>query len=271
MLSFLSFVFWLAVFLGGAFFFVTCLMDTNDEEEQNGRVRRKILWNLTSLEHINSWESFSFIVACFLITLLGAWGIGFLYLFLWVFVFFLIIFIFSILGAAGIDSENLASSLMDQIKKINTENFKAYLPTYSLISSFFLVLLLNLGGMSEWDQNQSSSSKSSSSSSSSQYTKVKWTIDGNGCPNRNGDEWGSSPSSVAGRVFDIVAARNQSVGTAYSTCIQCIKYQWSDAYRKFGTTGSVSSPQYQYCETLLDRYNSNRTVWQQMQRESTYK
>jgi hypothetical protein len=271
MWGFISFVFWLAVFLLGGLLFVAVLLDSTEEGIETDKKKKKLLWDSTSIEHINSWETYGYLLACYLVTLLGAWGIDFLYPFLWLCLFALIGFAFTLLSAAGLDSEDLPGSIKKQIEHFNIEKMKAYLPTYSLVASFSFILLFNLGGMLAYDKNQSSGTKSGASSSSTQSSTVSWTLSSDGCPRRNGDLFGNSPGQVAGRIFDISAARGQSVTSAYNTCIQCIRSQFFEAQRKYGTTGSVSSPQVQYCERLLDTFISNRTVWQQMQQEKKYR
>ena len=271
MWGFISFVFWLVLFLMGAFFFGAVLLDSSDEQLEEDTQKRRFLWNFTSIEHINRWKICGFLLGSYVFTLLGAWGMDFLYAYLWLCLFALVAFIFALLTAAGLNSENLSDSIVQQVKSRNLDSVKDYLPTYSLMASFCLILLFNAVGMQDYDSQQSSSTKSASSSSSTQSTKVKWRLDGDSCPTKNGEAFGNSPGQVAGRIFDIKAARGDHYTNAVASCKRCIINQFNDAYRKYGTTGSVTSPQTQYCDRLLDTFSSNRAMWQQMQRETKYR
>lgn len=271
MWGFITFVFWLALFLAGAFFFAFFLLDSSDKQLEGDTQKRRLLWNSTSIEHINRWETCGFLLGSYVFTLLGAWGMSFLFPYLWLCLFALVAFTFALLRAAGLDGENFADSIAQQVKSFSVDSAKDYLPTYSLMASFCLILLFNAAGMQDYDSKQVSSTKSASSSSSTRSTEVSWRLDGDSCPTKNGEAFGASPQQVAGRIFDISAARGQNVTDAYRNCLLCTERQFYEVQRRYGTTGSVSSPQIQYCERLYDNYLSNRTVWQQMQRETMYK
>lgn len=270
MISFIVYVFWVLVFLASVFFLAISLWDNSEENEDSQSFeKKKIIFGLTSIGHLNSWETMGASLGCFLAALLSAWFIDIFYLFLWISFFAVGFGVFGILSALGSDEEDFSSSIKRILKELNLDKAKTYLPTYALGASFILIFAINGGGMADWDK--ASSSKSTSSSSSSNLSSSSWKLDRNGCPREDGELYGYSPGSVGGRIFDIAAAQGKSLQTANRLCIDCTLWNFQEALRKYGTTGSVTSPQTEVCSTLVTNYSRSRSLWDSMRKNKTYK
>lgn len=274
MVSFIVYVFWLLVFLASVFFLAVSLWDNSeDNKDPESFEKKKIIYGLTSIGHLNSWQTVGTSLGCFLAALLSAWFIDIFYLFLWISLFAVGFAVFGILSALGSDEEDFSSSIMRNLKEFNLDKALTYLPTYALVTSFVLIFAINGGGMAEWDDasTSKSSASSSSSSSSSSSKKVSWRLDQNGCPTKNGELYGYSPGQVAGRIFDIAASQGYSIGDANSRCVQCTMWNFNEAIRRYGTTGSVTSPKTELCTNLTTNLSSNRSLWNSMRENKTYR
>ena len=149
---------------------------------------------------------------------------------------------------------------------------RAGFPIINNIFASFFIATISLYGLDSGSSSNSSSfsSNSSSSSSRSSSSEVSWKLDGNGCPTKNGKIYGSSPGNTGGRIFDIAAAQGRSLQTANSLCIQCLVWEFNDAYRK-GATGSVTSPKTEVCSTLTTNIAGSRGYWDILGKDKTYK
>ena len=272
MISFIVYVFWLLVFLASVFFLAVSLWDNSEENEDSQSFeKKKIIYGLTSIGHLNSWQTVGTSLGCFLAALLSAWFIDIFYLFLWISLFAVGFAVFGILSALSSGEEDFSSSIKRIFKELNLDKAKTYLPTYALGASFILIFAINGGGMAEWDDASTSKSSVSSSSSSSYSEKVSWRLDQNGCPIKNGEMYGYSPGQVAGRIFDIAASQGYSIGEANSRCVQCTMWNFNEAFRRYGTTGSVTSPKTEVCTDLTTNLSSNRSIWNSMKENKTYR
>lgn len=173
MVSFIVYVFWLLVFLASVFFLAVSLWDNSEENEDSESFeKKKIIYGLTSIGHLNSWQTMGTSLGCFLAALLSAWFIDIFYLFLWISLFAFGFAVFGILSALGSDEEDFSSSIMRNLKEFNLDKALTYLPTYALVTSFVLIFAINGAGMAEWDDASTSKSSVSSSNSSGSPSKA---------------------------------------------------------------------------------------------------
>ncbi len=173
MISFIVYVFWLLVFLASVFFLAVSLWDNSEENEDSQSFeKKKIIYGLTSIGHLNSWQTMGASLGCFLAALLSAWFIDIFYLFLWISLFAVGFGVFGILSALGSDEEDFSSSIMRNLKEFNLDKALTYLPTYALVTSFVLIFAINGAGMAEWDDASTSKSSVSSSNSSGSSSKA---------------------------------------------------------------------------------------------------
>jgi hypothetical protein len=82
MFSFLSSIFWFAVFCGGSYKLFKSIkaeninMDLTKDKVEKLTEQSPILWGLTTLEHLNNKSNASAIALSVFIAVIGAWGIG---------------------------------------------------------------------------------------------------------------------------------------------------------------------------------------------------
>jgi hypothetical protein len=167
-MGFISYLFWLLVALGGLYFFIVSLKDS--DSGINDDVKTKILWNFSSIEHINSWETIGSLTTSMVIMLIGAWGIDALEGYGSMLSLLIICYLFYVIriALANMDLSDLAGSLDVKLKKINKENFQKILPIFSL---FWIISIMVSYALPE--SSNGSSAYESSSDSSSNLTKYE--------------------------------------------------------------------------------------------------
>ena len=261
MSSFIVYVFWLLVFLASVFFLAVSLWDNSeDNKDPESFEKKKIIYGLTSIGHLNSWQTVGTSLGCFLAALLSAWFIDIFYLFLWISLFAVGFAVFGILSALGSDEEDFSSSIMRNLKEFNLDKALIYLPTYALVTSFVLIFAINGGGMAEWDDaSTSKSSASSSSSSSSGGSKDRYSIGSDGHPLKNGEHYAFSSGYIAGEIFNITIAQGGGIQSANSRC-----------YKAMTSRAASGGDDYHLCDRMVDSA-SNSSYFQSMRNNKTYK
>jgi len=140
MFSFLSLIFWFAVFCGGSYKLYTSIkakninMDLTKDKVDKLTEQSPILWGLTTLEHLNNKSNASEIGLYVFIAVIGAWGIG--SQLLWSLIFFA-----SIIGGV-IFTLHLSAVMKDmgyKFFKFDKKFSNAQIPFFICIILFFCI------------------------------------------------------------------------------------------------------------------------------------
>jgi len=279
MFSFLAWIFWLAVFLGAVVLMGGVLVSDMEADDQKKVDEEKKVNEENEVDEIenylNTWPATGIFISSLLAAILSSWWMGFLYVLIFFFILLWFSLVYKTLSFFGFEFNNKGSEMVRKFQKEFSANgfTKKYTPIATTIFASFFIATISLYGLDSGSSSNSSSfsSNSSSSSSRSSSSEVSWKLDGNGCPTKNGQSYGYSPVSTGSRIFDIAAAQGRSLQTANSLCIQCLVWQFNDTYRKFGTTGSVTSPKTEVCSTLTTNIAGSRGYWDILGKDKTYK